>query len=72
MHTLLVKVKENDDAIFLVDLLSRFAFVETILTSENEMETNNTAIRKPTGKPSINDFSGIWADAPKTIEQIRK
>jgi len=76
MTTLTIKINDSQNIDSLIEILSKFAFVEEIKKSdESELsDSNNGAspIRKATGKPSINDFAGLWQKNPKTLEQIRE
>ena len=76
MPTLTIKTTDIKSLDFLIELLSKFAFVKEIISETKEvisLSANNTLpFRKATGKPSIDDFAGIWKDEPKTIEQIRE
>jgi folate-binding Fe-S cluster repair protein YgfZ len=71
-----IKVKVEDSRLdFFLGLLRKFNFNSDIKISNDRTQLNKekipNEIRKPKGKPSITDFSGIWANNPKTIEQIR-
>ncbi len=76
MQTLTIKISDSQNLDFLIELLSKFSFVEEIKTATREVHlqpfSNGLPIRKATGKPSINDFAGMWQDNPKTLEQIRE
>ena len=76
MQTITITINDNKSVDFLVDLLSKFAFVEDIKTDSDhvqllEKETINP-IRTGIGKPSIDDFAGLWQSNPKTLGQIRE
>ena len=76
MHTITITINDNKSVDFLVDLLSNFAFIENIKTDSvhdqlQEKEIINP-IRPAIGKPSIDDFAGIWQSNPKTLGQIRE
>jgi len=76
METLTIKFNDIDNMPFLIELLSKFTFVEEIETSYQLINLqaiqNKSTIRKAEGKPSIDDFAGIWQNNPKTLEQIRE
>ena len=75
MQTLTIKIKDKKDVDFLIELLSKFAFVEEIKTAPRQIQSEEdyiTSFRLPKGKPSIDDFKGLWQDNPKTLEQIRE
>jgi len=76
MQTLTLKINDSQNIDFLIELLSKFAFVEEIKTTSKEVRLNVSPeilpLRKTSGKPSIDDFAGIWQNTPKTLEQIRE
>jgi hypothetical protein len=74
MQTLTIKIKDSKSTDFLIELLSKFAFVEDIKTESDQIhsQSSHSSIRHATGQPSINDFAGLWQDNPKTLEQIRE
>jgi len=76
METLIVKLNGIGNMQFLIELLSKFAFVEEIETPLQQINlhdnNNKMLIRKAEGKPEIEDFAGIWLNKPKTLEQIRE
>ena len=76
MTTLTIKINDSQNIDSLIEILSKFAFVEEIKKSpeqETLKPTNGTSsMRKATGKPSINDFAGLWQHNPKTLDQIRE
>ena len=76
MQTLTIKINDNHSIDFLIELLCKFSFVEEITTETKQVKTQASVkelpIRQAKGKPSINDFAGIWQDNPKTLEQIRE
>jgi len=75
MQSITIKISDNQNIDFLIELLSKFSFVEEIKTSTKEVKFKNLnnllPIRKAKGKPSISDFAGLW-QTPKTLEQIRE
>ncbi len=74
MQTMTIKINDDNNYAFLVELLSKFSFVKEIKTEGSAMSiTDNSqmSISKPSGSPSIEDFAGIWEKSPKTIEQLR-
>jgi hypothetical protein len=76
MPTLTIKIDDSQNIDSLIEILSKFAFVEEISkTPEPEqLHPGNgvSPIRRATGKPSIKDFAGLWQNNPKTLEQIRE
>lgn len=76
MPTLTIKINDSQNIDSLIEILSKFAFVEEIKkTSEQEhvkSMKDASSVRKATGKPSITDFAGLWQHNPKTLEQIRE
>lgn len=76
MPTLTIKIDDSQNIDSLIEILSKFAFVEEISkTPEQEQQhsTNGASpIRRAKGKPSINDFAGLWQNNPITLEQIRE
>jgi len=75
MKTLTIKINDSQSIDFLIELLSKFSFVEEIETETIQMKIqsiqSSLPIRPASGKPSISDFAGMWQDNPKTLEQIR-
>ncbi len=74
MQTMTIKINDDKNFAFLVELLSKFSFVKEIKTEGSAVliaEKSNISISKPSGTPSIEDFAGMWEKSPKTIEQIR-
>ena len=74
MQTMTIKINDDKNYAFLVELLSKFSFVKEIRTESSSVsiaEKSNISISKPSGTPSIEDFAGMWEKSPKTIEQIR-
>lgn len=76
MPTLTIKINDSQNIDSLIEILSKFAFVEEIKKTEEpqQLHSDNGAspIRRATGKPSIQDFAGLWQNNPKTLEQIRE
>lgn len=76
MPTLTIKIDDSQNIDSLIEILSKFAFVEDIKkTPEHEelpASSGTSPIRRAIGKPSINDFAGLWQNNPKTLEQIRE
>jgi len=74
MNVLTIKIDNSQNLNFLVELLSKFSFVEEIKTMHKTEVTSYSAfpIRLPSGQASIDDFAGLWQEAPKTLEQIRQ
>ena len=76
MQTITITINDNKSVDFLVDLLSKFAFIENIKTDSDQVQLEEKEIINPirpgTGKPSIDDFVGLWQSNPKTIGQIRE
>ncbi len=73
METLTIKINDSQSLDFLVNLLSRFSFVEEIKSTAREnLFSKSLPIRKAQGTPAIDDFAGFWQENPKTLEQIRQ
>ena len=76
MQTITITINDNKNVDFLVDLLSKFAFIENIKTDSDQVQLQEKEIINPIrpgiGKPSIDDFAGLWQSNPKTLEQIRE
>jgi len=76
MQTLTVTINDSQNIDFLVELLSKFSFVEEIKSATKHItfqkNESSIPIRRAKGKPSIEDFAGMWKDNPKTLEQIRE
>ena len=76
MQTLTIKIKDSTNINFLIELLSKFSFVEEIKTAKKQFKAQelhgSLSIRPATGKPIIEDFAGLWQENPKTLEQIRE
>jgi hypothetical protein len=76
MTTLTIKINDSQNIDSLIEILSKFAFVEEIKKipeqEEVKMAAGTSHIRKAKGKPSISDFAGLWQQSPKTLEQIRE
>ena len=73
MLSLTIKVNDKQNLDFLINLLSKFSFVEEIQSDSKEnLFSKNLPMRKAQGRPSINDFAGMWQENPKTLEQIGK
>lgn len=74
MTTLTIKINDSQNIDSLIEILSKFAFVEEIKKSTEQEPrkpaNGNSSIRSATGKPSINDFAGLWQHNPKTLDQI--
>ena len=71
-----IKVKVEDSRVdFFLGLLKKFNFISDVNFSNKKSQSNKEdlpeEIRKPQGNPSISDFEGIWANNPKTLDQIR-
>ncbi len=74
MQTMTIKINDDKNFDFLVELLSKFSFVKEIKaegSSVSNIGNSQISISKPSGTPSIEDFAGMWEKSPKTIEQIR-
>ncbi len=66
MQTLTIKINDNNNVEFLIQLLKKFNFVAEIQTSKKRSNSFDDAhIIWATGKPSISDFAGIWEKSPK-------
>jgi len=73
MQTLTVTIRDDKQTTFLIELLSKFTFVENVGVSEKNANNDlQPSIIKPVGKPEIDDFAGFWENSPKTLEQIRE
>jgi hypothetical protein len=76
MPTLTIKINDSQNIDSFIEILSKFVFVEDVRkTSDNDLvesSLSKSPIRRATGKPSINDFAGLWQQNPKTLEQIRE
>lgn len=76
MQTITITINDTKSVDFLVDLLSKFAFIENIKTDSDQVQLQEKEIINPIrpgiGKPSIDDFAGLWQSKPKTLEQIRE
>ena len=76
MKTITITINDNKNVEFLVELLSKFAFIENIKTDFDQVQLEEKVtinpIRPGTGKPSIDDFAGLWQSNPKTLGQIRE
>ena len=74
MQAITIKINDSKSVDFLVDLLSKFAFIEEINADSDKVQLNPgkgiSAIRPGTGKPSIDDFAGLWQSNPQTLQQI--
>lgn len=60
---------QNENIDFFLALMNNLKIFSKIEIEEEQ--SFNELIQKPEGKPSIDDFSDIWIDKPKNIEQIR-
>ncbi|MBW6481390.1 MAG: hypothetical protein K0B37_18345 [Bacteroidales bacterium] len=69
METIEIKISDRKNLGFLIELLSKFNFVEEIKTKDSSAET---VIRKKKGKASISDFAGLWEDNPRSLDEIRE
>jgi hypothetical protein len=70
MQTITIKINDSQNLDFLVELLSKFNFVEEIETKSKSLKKEKEidfAFRKPIGMPSVDDFAGMWIDNPKTL-----
>ena len=76
MQSITIKIDNNQNKDFLIELLSKFSFITEISTNTNNSNkiSNNidSSFSMPEGKPDISDFAGIWENSPKTLEQIRE
>ena len=76
MQTLTIKLNDNRHLKFLIELLSKFTFIEEIKTTKatikNKEKDLDIPIRQATGTPLIDDFAGLWEQNPKTFDQIRE
>lgn len=73
MQTLTIKINDNANVEFLIQLLSKFNFVAEIKKSNGKSNiSDDSSILWATGKASISDFAGIWEKSPKTLKQIRE
>jgi len=76
MTTLTIKINDSQNIDSLIEILGKFAFVEeikkTVEPEQQHLSNGTSPIRRATGKPSINDFAGLWQQNPKTLEQIRE
>ena len=76
MQTITITINDNKNVDFLVDLLSKFAFIENIKTDSDQVQLQKketiNPVRRGIGKPSIDDFAGLWQSNPKTLGQIRE
>ena len=76
MSTLIIKIDDSQNIDSLIEILSKFDFVKNIKQTPEPEQLHPTngvsSIRRATGKPSINDFAGLWQHNPKTLEQIRE
>lgn len=75
MDTLTVKIEGQENVSFFINLLGKFSFVKEVTINKKKKkrfeEFENPPIEWAVEKPSINDFSEIWADNPVTLEEIR-
>ncbi len=78
MQSITIKIDNNQNKDFLIELLSKFNFITEISTNANNSNRKLSNIDDyssfsiPEGKPEISDFAGIWENSPKTLEQIRE
>ncbi len=68
MNTLTIKYTGNNGQI-IAELLRKFHFVKDVSIEESNIIPADT--KDIDSKPSIDDFAGIWADNPKTLQEIR-
>jgi len=75
MDTVTVKIEGQENVSFFINLLEKFNFVKEVSIKKKKKkqfsELENPSIEWAVKKPSINDFSGIWAENPVTLEEIR-
>lgn len=70
MQTIEIKIADKKNTDFIIELLNKFPFVKEI--KMKTQENQKISSQKRSGKPSVDDFAGLWADNPKSLEQIRK
>ena len=62
-QTITITLNDNKSTDFLVDLLSKFAFIENIKTDSDHVQLQVKEVINPIrlaiGKPSIDDFAGL-------------
>ena len=74
MERLTIELKSNQDMEFLLELLRKFDFINSI-KRENPMEKNkqgNLPIEWCKKNADIMALAGIWKNEPRTIEEIRE
>ena len=75
MDTVTVKIEGQENVSFFINLLGKFNFVKEVSINKKKKKQlegfENPPIEWAVKKPSINDFSGIWADNTVTLEEIR-
>ena len=75
MDTITIKIEGRDNVSFFLKLIEKFNFIKEIRVNKQKKKeikiTENLPIERAVGVPSIDDFSGIWADNPVTLQDIR-
>lgn len=75
MDTITIKIEGQENVSFFIKLLEKFNFVKEVSVNKKRKkhlkEDENLPIEWAVEKPSINDFSGIWADNLVTLEELR-
>lgn len=75
MDTITIKIEGRENVSFFLKLIEKFNFIKEIrVNKKKKKEIKNIAnlpIERAVGEPSIDDFSGIWADNPVTLQDIR-
>ena len=74
MERLIVEVNNKKNIEFLLELLKKFDFVNSIKKERpvKEGKKNNMPIEWSKSNADITALAGIWKDKPRTIEEIRE
>ncbi len=75
MDTITVKIEGHENVSFFINLIEKLNFIKEIRVNNKKKKEfkkkENPPIEWSEGNPSIDDFSGIWADNPVTLQEIR-